>query len=466
MDEREAIRTLLQLGQLPTAERIQQIIASAGSGFVVQPEEVHVELEKKQSMGADYSVEVLQHFEFQPKKINVADFTTYFRNRYGFMKSILMNRAETESAVSISKLNPGNSATIIGMISEIKKLPTGTLKLTIEDLTGQTSAIISAKKEDLLKKIPFIAQDEVLAFAGKPGKGIFFIDDITWPEIPQKTHASCPDDVNVAFCSDLHVGSRMFLPKEFEKFISWLRGEMGDSASQAAAAKTKYIVVLGDVVDGVGVYPEQEKELNITDIYKQYDKAAKLLQQIPSDKQILIIPGNHDALRLCEPQPPLYKDLAAPLYELPNVLMLPNPSYVRLHKTDGFAGAEALLYHGYSFDYFVDSIEALRLAGGYDAADKLWEYLLKRRHLAPTFGSTLALPMANDPMIIRQVPDIAASGHIHKAKLGNYRGVYTISGSCWQSTTTFQQRVGHNPDPGFIPLVNLKTWKATMLQFN
>lgn len=465
MDEREAIKTLLQIGQLPTAEKIQQMISSSRSLVLESSLEPQVELNKKNSSGADFSIEVLQHFEYEPKKTNVADFTAYFRNRYGFMKSILLNRAETENAVSISKLNGVDSATIIAMISDIKKLPTGTLKLTIEDLSGEASAIVSIKNPELQKKIPFLAQDEVLAFRGKPGKNIFFVDDIIWPEIPQKLHSSCPDDINIAFCSDLHVGSKMFLPKDFEKFISWLRGEAGDSASREVAKKTKYVIVLGDVVDGVGIYPEQEKELAITDVYKQYDEAAKLLQQIPDDKQILIIPGNHDVVRLCEPQPLLYKDIAAPLYKLPNTTILSNPSYVRLHKSDDFFGAELLLYHGYSFDYFVDSIEALRMAGGYDAADKLWEYLLKRRHLAPSFGSTLALPMANDPLLIRQVPDIAASGHIHKAKLGNYRGVYTISGSCWQSTTTFQQRVGHNPDPGFVPLINLKTWKASMLQF-
>lgn len=465
MDEREAIRTLLQMGQLPTAEKIQQVISSGfgtpGSGY--EPV-VQVEVAKPRS-SADFSIEVLQHFEHTPRKMGVSDFTTYFRNRYAFLKSILINRAETEDAVSISKLNSAESGTVIAMISDIKKLPTGTLKMTIEDLTGQTSAIVSVKKEELLKKIPFLAMDEVLAFKGKPGKNIFFVDDIIWPEIPQKTHASCPDDINVAFCSDLHVGSKMFLPKEFERFVSWLRGEAGNAESQAVAAKTKYVVVLGDVVDGVGVYPEQEKELTITDIYKQYDEAAKLLQQIPGDKQILIIPGNHDALRLCEPQPPLYKDVAAPLYEIPNVTMLSNPSYIRLHKMDNYAGAELLLYHGYSFDYFVDVVEALRTAGGYDAADKLWEFLLKRRHLAPSFGSTLALPMANDPLMIRQIPDIAASGHIHKAKLGSYRGVCTISGSCFQDTTVFQQRVGHNPQPGLVPIVNLKTWTSGMLQF-
>jgi len=463
MDEKDAIKALLQMGQLPTMDKIQQVISASHTVFEEPAEITPV---KNHSEGADFAVEILQHFEYLPKKINVADFTNHFRSRHNFLKSILQNRAETSDALSISKLSSADGATtIIAMISEIRKLPTGTLKLTLEDLTGQISAIISVKNPELQKKIPFLSLDEVLAFKGKTGKDIFFVSDIIWPEIPQKAHASAPDDVNVAFCSDLHVGSKMFLPNEFEKFVSWLKGEVGTSESKSLAAKTKYVIVLGDVVDGVGVYPEQDKELNILDIYRQYDEAAKYIRQIPADKQVLIIPGNHDAVRLCEPQPALYKDVAAPLYELPNVMMLQNPSYVKLHKINGFAGADILLYHGYSFDYFVDTVEALRLAGGYDAADKLWEYLLKRRHLAPSFGSTLALPMANDPLLIRQVPDIAASGHIHKAKLGNYRGVLTISGSCFQDTTTFQTRVGHTPQPGLVPIVNLKTWTSGMLQF-
>ncbi|MFH0868959.1 MAG: metallophosphoesterase, partial [archaeon] len=356
--EKEAIRTLLQMGQLPTVDKIQQIVSASHTVFeepaAVKPEKTHAE-------GPGYGVEILQHFEHLPKKIGVADFAAYFRNRYGFLKNILQNRPENSDAISISKLSSADGeTTIIAMIADIKKLPTGTLKLTLEDMTGQTSAILSVKNPEMLKKIPFIANDEILAFKGKCGKDTFFVSDVVWPEIPQKTHAISPDDVNIAFCSDLHVGSKMFLPNEFEKFISWLKGDVGNSESKDIAAKTRYVVVLGDVVDGVGVYPEQEKEINITDIYKQYNEAARLLKQIPEDKQVLIIPGNHDAVRLCEPQPALYKDVAAPLYEIPNVMMLQNPSYVKLHKVNGFAGVDLLLYHGYSFDSYVDSIEALR----------------------------------------------------------------------------------------------------------
>ncbi len=263
----------------------------------------------------------------------------------------------------------------------------------------------------------------------------------------------------------MHAGSNMFLPEQLEKFIKWTRGEFGDSSQKEMAQKTKYIFVLGDTVDGVGIYPEQEKELKVKDIYKQFELAAEFLSRIPEDKQIIICPGNHDGIRICEPQPPLYKDIAAPLYDLPNVIHVSNPAVVNIHKQDGFPGFDVLMYHGYSFDYFVDAIEALRLAGGYDAPDKIIEFLLKRRHLAPSYGSTLALPMLNDPLLIKQVPDIIATGHIHKAKIAQYRGVLTIAASCWQARTSFQEKVGHHPEPSRVPIINLKTGQAKMLKF-
>jgi len=249
------------------------------------------------------------------------------------------------------------------------------------------------------------------------------------------------------------VGSRMFLPKTLNKFLKWLNGNYDNARQRAIADKTKYIVVCGDIVDGVGIYPSQEKELKITDIYKQYDVTAKLFSKISDDKQVIMIPGNHDAMRIEEHQPRLYKDLATPLYELPNVHMAPNPANVIIHKKDNFPGVHLLMYHGYSFDYFVENIASLREAGGYDAADKLWEFLLK------------ALPMNEDPLLIREVPDIAISGHIHKSKIGSYKGVQTISCSCFQDTTSFQQRMGHHPNPGVVPLVNLQTGKAWSLRF-
>ncbi len=45
---------------------------------------------------------------------------------------------------------------------------------------------------------------------------------------------------------------------------------------------------------------------------------------------MIICPGNHDAMRIAEPQPELYRDFAAPLYELPNAIMVSNPSIVNI----------------------------------------------------------------------------------------------------------------------------------------
>ena len=307
--------------------------------------------------------------------------------------------------------------------------------------------------------------DCVLAVTGWFAKGFFLVDSVVWPDIPHRPRQLCPEEAYAVFTGDIHSGSNMFLPKEFEKFISWLKGDYGTPDMRDIAKKTKYIFLLGDLIDGVGIYPEQEKELHIKDAATQYDVLAKYLAEVPDDKHFIVIPGNHDALRLCEPQPVIPKEYAAPLYELPNVTCISNPALVKLHKMDGYPGFDVLMYHGYSFDHFVDSVEALRLAGGYDAPDKIWEFLLKRRHLAPTYGATLALPMEPDPLLIRQVPDMVASGHIHKAKIGSYKNVLSASCSCWQSTTTFQARVGHRPDPAQVPVYGMHNGKAEMLKF-
>lgn len=452
MDERQVIRELLESGQLPTPEMVAKIL---------QPEPPKV---VTKTCGS--SVEVVQSFHYEPKKIEVSDFANYFKSRYSFLKNLLSNRAEVESPTSISKLaNAREKANIIGLISTIQKLPSGALKMIVEDQSGSINAIISSKDPELAKKASYLALDEVVALKGTVGKNTFFVNDIVWPDIPAKTPKKSPDEVYAAFTGDMHAGSNMFLPEQLEKFIKWTRGEFGDSSQKEMAQKTKYIFVLGDTVDGVGIYPEQEKELKVKDIYKQFELAAEFLSRIPEDKQIIICPGNHDGIRICEPQPPLYKDIAAPLYELPNVIHVSNPAVVNIHKQDGFPGFDVLMYHGYSFDYFVDAIEPLRLAGGYDAPDKIIEFLLKRRHLAPSYGSTLALPILNDPLLIKQVPDIIATGHIHKAKIAQYRGVLTIAASCWQARTSFQEKVGHHPEPSRVPIINLKTGQAKMLKF-
>ena len=68
---------------------------------------------------------------------------------------------------------------------------------------------------------------------------------------------------------------------------------MGNDVQKEIAKKVKYIIIAGDLVDGVGIYPSQIEELEIKDIVEQYDEFCRLIKQIPTNKQIIICPGNH-----------------------------------------------------------------------------------------------------------------------------------------------------------------------------
>jgi DNA polymerase II small subunit len=68
-------------------------------------------------------------------------------------------------------------------------------------------------------------------------------------------------------------------------------------------------------------------------------------------------------------------------------------------------------------------------------------------------------------MIITKIPDFFVTGHIHKSVAANFRNITLICGSCWQSKTAFQEKVGHNPEPSRVPIVNLKNREVKILRF-
>ena len=80
--------------------------------------------------------------------------------------------------------------------------------------------------------------------------------------------------------------------------IEWFR-------TDPLARTVKYFVLSGDGVDGVGIYPGQERHLAIKDLFNQYGELARLLEGLPDWVDLMILPGNHDAVRPAEPQPAL-----------------------------------------------------------------------------------------------------------------------------------------------------------------
>jgi DNA polymerase II small subunit len=416
------------------------------------------------------SIEILINYENKPFKYKVKDFANIFVSRYKFLERILRTRQELNGMASINRVldkKEKETVSIIGIIEEVGITRGGHLMLTLEDLTGKIKVLVSKNNKALFEEAKDIIPDEIIGIMGKSADKIIFAEKLVWPDIPgTREMKTSPIDEHAIFLSDLHVGSKLFLMEEFQKFLSWIRGESGTEVQREIAEKAKYIVIAGDLVDGIGIYPSQESELAITTIEGQYNEFCRLIKQIPKDKQIIICPGNHDMVHLAEPQPICYKEFSQELHEMENVTLITNPGVIKIGKTKDFSGFEVLMYHGYSFDYYVANVESIRNNGGYHRADLIMKFLLKRRHLAPSFKSTPYFPgHKEDPLLIRSIPDFFITGHIHYSKVANYKGVTMISGSCWQAKTSFQEKLGHEPEPARVPVVNLKTRAIKILKF-
>ncbi|MBT3721421.1 DNA-directed DNA polymerase II small subunit [archaeon] len=414
--------------------------------------------------------EIITSFKSNSHKHKIVDFSRVFLSRYKFLQSLISQRPEMENLTSISRLKnkkEREKLSIIGLVYDSYETRNGHIILTIEDPTGHIKVLINNKNKKLLLEAKELIFDEVIGIYGSTGDNIIFADKIVWPDVPLTNDLKKSSDEDYAiFLSDIHIGSTYFLEKEFEKFIRWVSGKAGNESQRKISSKVKYIFIAGDIVDGIGIYPLQEEELNIKTMKGQYDKFTELIKKIPSDKQIFICPGNHDLVHLAEPQPVFYKEYTQELHDMKNVTLVSNPSMINIAKKEGFEGFNILMYHGYSFDYYVANVDSIRNKGGYHRADLIMQFLLKRRHLAPTFTSTPYLPSyQTDPLLITKIPDIMITGHIHYSAVSNYRGVTLMSGSCWQAKTKFQEKLGHDPEPGRVPLVNLKTREVKILKF-
>ncbi|MFP4038749.1 MAG: metallophosphoesterase [Candidatus Nanohaloarchaea archaeon] len=398
-------------------------------------------------------VEVLDDRDITEGEKDVPEFLGAFNDRYDRMKKMLMRHREMKSATTINRLerrSEGEEATTIGLVKDKYSTRNGKYIVEIEDKTGTFKLLVGEREGDL------IVPDEVIGAKGSMGGDIIYADSVVRPDlpIPQGTKTT-EQQVKAAYISDLHIGSQDTLHKRLDRFADWLSTE--------DAKDVGYLVISGDLVEGVGVYPGQDEELEIADIYKQYQAFEQWFEKIPEDIQVIAGPGNHDITRLAEPQPRLDKNVFPSISDYNNFHRVQNPQMVRLHAVES-KGIKNLMYHGYSFDQHADQIKELR-EKAYEQPEHLMIDLLKRRHLAPTFGSNLIAPDSKDPLIIEEEPDVFVAGHFHSHANSSYKGTNVICSSTFQAQTPFQKRVGHEPDPGKVTIVNYKTRNTEVKQF-
>jgi len=388
------------------------------------------------------------------------DYLEYFRDRFKRIEKLLRQRIDAKSAASIIdalKAPANTKLKVIGMITE-KRESKQKILLTIEDLYASAKVLISENSAELVEKARLLLLDQVICLCvRKTRSNLLIAEDILLPEIAQKSPRKAQLPLYAVLTSDIHVGSTKFQKEAFSRFILWLNGKFGDEKMQEIASHVKYVVIAGDIVDGIGVYPNQVKELAVKDIYEQYKLAANYLEQIPDYIEVLLIPGNHDAPRKALPQPAISDALLETLQESRRIYSLGNPCVVSLH------GVELLLYHGRSLDDIVSTVPGI----DYYHPEKAMKLLLQCRHLAPVYGEKTTLSPGNrDFLVIERVPDIFHAGHIHSLGYMNYRGVLIVNSGGWQGQTQYMKRLGFMPTWGKVPVVNLQTLETTVLSFD
>jgi len=71
-----------------------------------------------------------------------------------------------------------------------------------------------------------------------------------------------------------------------------------------------------------------------------------------------------------------------------------------------------------------------------------------------------------DSLAIKEIPDILVTGDMHRTDVDIYNNILIICCSCWQSITPFEEKVGNQPDPCKVPMLNLKTREMKILDFS
>jgi len=372
-----------------------------------------------------------------------SDFVAVFRDRYEKLSKQLRGRVNHRPTDAIESM-PGNSeAAMVGMVSDIRSTASGHWLVELEDTNGTFPCLVM-KDRDIADLVNELLLDEVIAVDGTLADdgGILFVDSLYFPEIPRTYEPSTADrDVEAALISDVHVGSQEFEADAWHRFTDWLH--------TADADRVEYLLIAGDMVEGVGVYPNQDEELDIVDIYEQYERFSEYLKEVPGDMEIIMIPGNHDAVRLAEPQPAFDEELRD-IMGAHDARISGNPSTVTVE------GVDVLMYHGVSLDEVIAELPDEKAT--YDEPHKPMYQLLKKRHVAPQFGGQTRLaPEDEDHLVMETVPDVFHSGHVHKLGYGKYHNVLTINSGCWQAQTDFQKSVNIDPDVAFAPIVSLDT---------
>lgn len=454
---------------------IQQTAIQVPEIQPIEPQVTQREQVEQQTSEAEEEFDFYPYAKDIPADINILEDATgkltsngtldeymlYFQDRFKRVERILRQRIDVRAATPIVealKSPPKTKLKIICMLTE-KRDSKNNILLHVEDLQGSAIVLVPQKApEEVKKKALMVLPDQVFCAAVIKTRGNFLLaEDIIFPEVGRKAPQRAQEPIYAVLTSDIHVGSTKFTKEAFKRFILWLRGKYGTPQMRYIASRVKYLLVAGDIVDGVGIYPNQQLELTIRDVRKQYEFAIKYFEKIPSYIEIFLSPGNHDATRKSLPQPAIPEGYLSAIQGKANIHSVGSPCLLSLH------GVDILMYHGRSLDDIISVIPGM----DHEHPERAMRLLIQSRHLAPVYGGkTMLSPENRDYLVVDKVPDIFHAGHIHVVGYCNYRGVLVVNSGGWQEQTDYMAKLGLAPTPGKVPVVNLQTLETTVLSFN
>ena len=173
------------------------------------------------------------------------DFVKLFRDRYNVLRKILrLQRREMINSIPMNRIKKSMSdVQLIGIVKNVKTTVNGHRLIEIEDETGTATLMALKNNTETFHIANEVVLDEIIGVVGRISKNgdLIIVKNIVFPDIKVRHNTKQAESpVCAAFLSDIHIGSKMFMEDEFNSFLKWINGGLGNSRQKDVASKIKY----------------------------------------------------------------------------------------------------------------------------------------------------------------------------------------------------------------------------------
>src|SRR5437879_10635624 len=185
------------------------------------------------------------------------DFLRYFRSRFEKMSALFRQRIDTRSAGTISDALAGGTngrGRFVCMVVE-KREKANRIFLTVDDYDDEATVLVGDSNPSVWQTARRISRDQVLFLETRKSSGKLLVaENIVLPEIPDHKPGLASEEVYSVLITDVHGGRMVRMEAAFGRVLRCWTGGVGGQEQRHIAGPGKYVLIGGDLVDGIGVY--------------------------------------------------------------------------------------------------------------------------------------------------------------------------------------------------------------------